>query len=508
MRFWLFVTIFLVVLALLILLFIISIGYDEEIVDKHFSPKRHKNKEIQEQKVSVTYFLIDGLSNEVFLKLLNQGELPNIKQLMDQGLYYENCVSSFPTVTGYGYYPFITGHDATKSGIMGLRWISRFPRKINRALGKRNYIGQTARQMSDDLDPYPPTVFELCKDDYSWSIQSYASRGVKKSVLKKVDYTKTKICNLIGYDGINKWKEYESMIMKTSIDELLKHKTRIQWITLTSTDGSSHYHGFKEDIYSGFLKHIDTLIGDYVKASKKLNEKRIFCVISDHGIEDVKKNIVLGTEMAQKYGFSSYINGGVFYFKRKLSNGFHSFKNYNLLSSVHGNGCASIHIRPLHKKWKERTTYSELTHYRLASGKEIDVIQAMVEIEGVEFVMVRGEEPNTVEIHCLVGVATIHSNKEGYYTYSLKSGIDPLGYPQSLFNVPLHDQVWLEKTIDFKYPYAPPRLWNYVNNPSGNAGDLVVTSLPHYDFDLFNFATHGGIRRDHSVVPMIGRFRF
>ena len=86
-----------------------------------------------------TIFLIDGLSSEVFKEELAAGRLPVMQKMIEEGLFTENGISSFPTMTGYGFYPFVTGVDATKSGILGLRWFDRAREKGN----LRNYVGKT-----------------------------------------------------------------------------------------------------------------------------------------------------------------------------------------------------------------------------------------------------------------------------------------------------------------------------------------------------------------------------
>jgi len=50
-------------------------------------------------------------------------------------------------MTGYGFYPFITGVDATESGILGLRWFDRKRKEGN----LRNYVGRTNIHMNSDL---------------------------------------------------------------------------------------------------------------------------------------------------------------------------------------------------------------------------------------------------------------------------------------------------------------------------------------------------------------------
>lgn len=69
----------------------------------------------------LTVFLIDGLNSSVFTSELAAGRLPNVARLIKEGSYAPNTVGSFPSVTGYAFYPLFTGRDSVSSGVNGLR---------------------------------------------------------------------------------------------------------------------------------------------------------------------------------------------------------------------------------------------------------------------------------------------------------------------------------------------------------------------------------------------------
>ena len=81
-------------------------------------------------------------------------------------------------MTGYLFYPFLTGTDASQSGIYGLRWFDK-----KREKGQlRNYVGRTNVQMNYDVKASPQNLFELAGSAYTCSINSYMNRGVKERV--------------------------------------------------------------------------------------------------------------------------------------------------------------------------------------------------------------------------------------------------------------------------------------------------------------------------------------
>ncbi|HSI03891.1 MAG TPA: alkaline phosphatase family protein, partial [Myxococcota bacterium] len=119
----------------------------------------------------LTVFLVDGLVQDVFARELAAGRLPNIDTMVREGTVIENGISSFPSMTAYGFYPFITGEDAAASGVLGLRWLDR-----GRGTGIfRNYVGRTYKLMNEDLKAEPRTIFEVA-GSLTQTFQSYMNR--------------------------------------------------------------------------------------------------------------------------------------------------------------------------------------------------------------------------------------------------------------------------------------------------------------------------------------------
>src|SRR5690242_8714342 len=56
----------------------------------------------------LTIFLIDGLEHGAFERELAAGKLPNMAALIHQGTRVTTGISAFPSMTGYGYYGFLT----------------------------------------------------------------------------------------------------------------------------------------------------------------------------------------------------------------------------------------------------------------------------------------------------------------------------------------------------------------------------------------------------------------
>ena len=198
---------------------------------------------------TISILLFDGLSKSIFNENLSSGKLPNIQKLNQSGTYIKNGIGSFPSMTGYAFYPFITGQDATESGIYGLRWFDRQLDKGN----LRNYVGRTNIHMNADIHPSPKNIFELSGSQYTSSINSYMNRGVKHSEMTGWKHTTSKYGHLfffkvlaaIPYFGKRitaDFFEHEVYAMQLAKKQL-KRNPKVQWVTLPSLDAMNHIHG-------------------------------------------------------------------------------------------------------------------------------------------------------------------------------------------------------------------------------------------------------------------------
>ena len=122
---------------------------------------------------TVTIVLVDGLSKDIFLELIAHKKLPNLEKLVLRSTYVSNGIGSFPSMTGYAFYPFITGMDAPESGIYGLRWFDR----TRDAGNLRNYVGRTNVQMNNDITDRYKNLFEWYDDFYTASINTYMNKN-------------------------------------------------------------------------------------------------------------------------------------------------------------------------------------------------------------------------------------------------------------------------------------------------------------------------------------------
>lgn len=469
---------------------------------------------------TVSIILIDGLSQKKFQQALKDNQLPNLKKLTQTGTYIENGIGSFPSMTGYAFYPFITGHDAVESGIIGLRWFDR-----SRDVGNlRNYVGRTNVWMNQDITDTIETYFELAGDQYTASINSFMNRGVDDARITGWTHTTAKFegksffgplksIPLAGKELAKDHYQHESEVMKMATDQL-KQNPKVQWIALPSPDASFHVDGMTDN-YINLVHHIDSLIGDFILKVEEYgqSETRMIAIITDHGVAPVNHNIDFLNEAKNKMDLEFVRGNAVNYRSMQLKEPMSDFIDSDGYFVINGNLNAMLYMRnPAASgpdSWRTNVSYEMLLDYPYtgfnANSKSVKLTDAIADFEGIEFVVFR-KDKQTIIVKNKEGEASIE--KQGNrYKYSVVNH-NTLQYQSELIDTFLNMDQWISKTINTNYPDAVYRLYSLMDLP--HAGDLLLTSKSGYDFAkdyeviVGNYkGGHGGISADQLRVPYI-----
>lgn len=472
-------------------------------------PKKEKFNLPEYSGKSVTYILIDGLEKQRFLNLLQNDQLPTIKNAIHSGLYVQNGIGSFPSMTGYAFYPFLSGVDASKSGIMGLRWLDR-----SRKNGQfRNYVGRSNIHMNHDLDNAHPTLFQDYDKYYTASVNSYMTKGVKDEVKTGWAMTTSKYQNQsivtfiksIPYFG-EKWTyshfEHESLVHQKAMGQI-ELNPPVQWVTFASPDAYAHINGM-DDNYDKIVMHIDSLIESLIQKSKSLNQHRYFAIITDHGLENLEKNIQIENDLKKDTDITLKRGDSTNLLFSNLNDNIEK-DNQDGYFVINGNLLASIYLRnAADRSWKTRNHESQLMNY-----KGVNLIDYFASHQDVEMVFYTIDS-TTMGISNQNGRAII-KKKDSTYQYKIIDS-DPFRYKEtdSIINLDSFytKEEWLHLTYQQKYPDAVYRAYEFVNNK--RAGDLILCSTEGVDFAknyeilVKNYkGGHGGLRSSMINVPYI-----
>lgn len=474
---------------------------------------------VSSQDESITYIMIDGFSTEVFTRLRSEGKLPNMDSLARTGLFTDSGIVSFPSMTGYSFYPFLTGVDVAQSGIFGLRW---FDRSLDQG-NLRNYVGRTNVYMNEDIRKDIPTIYELFPTDHTVSINSYLNRGVKQSIKKGWMLTTAKYGSdehfgklrqipIIGRNISRNYSEHEKIITDLAISQL-QDNPKVHWITYATPDASQHIVGL-DATYDYQLILIDSLIGEYVSEYHMLGQEgRHIAIFSDHGVADVNNNIDPCQSISADLGLSLYRGESTELWKGRLDRPLKDIQNKDGYFAVNGNLAAFIYMTDQEKifpdNWRKRSYDCTLSEY---GDQGINLPQYLAGLQGVGLVIYSIDTTSHIIING--DSKAVIRFKDGLYSYECLTVRDPLGYLDDdasvgLVNTGYHtDEEWRVGTKATEYPDAFYRVHGLLQHH--NSPDIVLCSDKGYDFgkdyEIFvdNYrGGHGGLHKSMLSVPFI-----
>lgn len=462
---------------------------------------------------SITYLLVDGLEKRTFEKLMHQGRLPHMRSAIEKGLYVPYGIGSFPSMTGYAFYPFLTGADANDSGVIGLRWYDRS--KDEGAF--RNYVGRTNVHMNRDLQPDVQSVFEMFSDYYTCSVNSYMTRGVKDEVKTGWAMTTAKYgaapvlrffsaIPILGPKYFYSHYTHENLVTRTAIKQL-SHNPPVQWITFAGPDAYAHVHGMDTE-YEEIIEHIDAKIGEIMSYAQDLNQNRYFAIITDHGLENVHRNegivddLNLDTGVELKRGKSTHL------LSDKLNDSDGDEHGYFV---INGNLSAMIYLNKVESASAKEILYTdELRNYNPGSFEQaVDMIDYLINQDAISMLIYR-DDSSAIIVTTDEGSARIETEGDRYryidYDFDV-FGFRQMGTEWDSSQYYSKDE-WLTMTYDSPFPDAVFRCSALLSNP--RCGDIVLLSAPGYDFGedyeiiVDNYkGGHGGLRASMLAVPYI-----
>lgn len=137
----------------------------------------------------VILFIIDSLHPVVLNRMLSEGNIPALAFLARNGKYWENVVSSFPTMTPVATSSIMTGHWADRHLVPGFIWYNDKSGRIVDygatwqnvlKIGPEKIIRNLLQRLNQEhLSPYIPTLHETLEENglYTGNINFFIHRS-------------------------------------------------------------------------------------------------------------------------------------------------------------------------------------------------------------------------------------------------------------------------------------------------------------------------------------------
>ena len=481
----------------------------------------------------IIFCIIDDVRSEQFFKLLDDGSLPNLKLLMNTGIYSKNCITDFPSLTYPTQVSMLTGTytgnylEELCHGVPSFHWMGR--NKDPPFLRSYNSIGSDERiqvyKLNDDLGKNCKTLFEMVGDGNTVSISQFISRGVDYLFPER----KTKLILyylLIKHSyNINKYILKANLVAVKKLLKTFENPKRFFNINeapvasnllFVSSDVMMHLYGFDSELYKLNLLHIDKALGILLEGLNKLDylNETAFAISSDHGNYKAKALGDFGNFFSE--------NGLKHYHPRKAIKGninlggFNSVGFFNFKSNENTDG----------RIWNH-PTIADLENY---GPKQVNVLEKLFTLNGIQL-MYYCDDGNTSKkgkIHLkrknqktgkIIKSSIEYSGNGKEFKTKYSSEVDDsdvFNYNSDEIASKLMDNrfhainEWLNATSHIDFPLYPDLLSRNFKNP--RRADIIVSTcgdvaynIKHGKKENKNLYLHDiGLKRSTTVPLIIG----
>lgn len=431
------------------------------------------------------FILFDGARADVFRAMLDAGELPAIRERLVEPGAFREAVAAFPTVSGPGHLPFMTGCFPGTLNVPGIYWFDRdaYGRSRTGLHGLRTYLGPfKVWKMTRDVAPHTPTIADLWPDAllvFAWYRRGLPRRALLTRWTKSVSFLR----GLWSRDWLRCDADAEDALLRA-----VERPASLVFAVFPAPDELGHRFGPLSDEARTAYARLDGTIERLFDRLARRGEagSTLVMIASDHGQSPTHTHFDLDRFVAGRVGRTMV-------YKRYAT----PLRDVRAVVFPSGNGMANVHFRGL--GWTSGRP--DLTREPYAG-----LIRDLVTEEAVDLAAFREPDsgpPGAIRVVGRRGTAHLREPSPGEVDYEPVTG-DPFGYGG--LHGRLSFEEWLRATASLDYPDAPVGLATLMRAP--RSGDLVVTARPGYDLrSWFEYqephGTHGALHRDQALVPVV-----
>jgi arylsulfatase A-like enzyme len=442
--------------------------------------------------VPVIIILCDGvrpdtLRSTVTAKRGQPAAAPSIARLCAEGAFY-TVSSSFPSVTGPAYAPFLMGRYPGSIGLPGLRWFDRRRDACSFPTFSRSYIGHQMRRVDRDLDPTAPTMFEL--SPRSVGALSMISRGLPpssavttfgfRSVAGLRSAARIALTHFTG--NVRGWLSIDRDVGDRLVRRIREERPDFVFAALTGVDKASHARGHDAPVVREAIGIVDDVVGRIRADAERLgywSDMQLW-ITSDHGHSPVRAHEDLAGFVA---GLGHRVMAHPWILKLAP----------DVAVMVSGNAMAHVYLelglrqRPF---WPALRSRWEPLARALVDRASVDLLLLPHDARGCE---VRSRTR---------GSALVFGEGTGF-GYRRLTG-DPLGIGVDLRG--LDDRDAHDATAATDYPDSIVQIATI--SRASRAGDIILSAARDWDFraryePIPHVSSHGALHRDHMLVPLV-----
>ncbi len=409
---------------------------------------------------------------------MQSGSLPALARLRDEGSF-STITTSFPSVTGPAYAPFLMGRHPGSVGLPGLRWYDRSRKVCRWPSHARSYTGPQCRFLDSDItDGY--TMFELA--DTSIGALSVIRRGLPpvRRLGSGIPFVaRTAITHFRG--DVAGWLTMDRGIGDNFVRRVRESRPEFAFAAFTGIDKTSHAKGHDAPIVLDAMSVVDDVcerLRHDAERDGTWDDTHLW-VVSDHGHSRVARHDDLAGHVAS-LGF------------RTVAHPWIAWPRAQVAVAVSGNAMAHIYTG---LGDRSRRFWPALrTDWRALAAE-------LMERDSVDL-MLLPISASSCEVHARGRGHAIITWGESWYSYLPVTG-DPLeaGERDCMSETDAFDA-----TFATSYPDSIVQVARL--SSCSRSGDIILSATPGWDLraryePIPHVSAHGALHRDHMLVPLL-----
>lgn len=428
----------------------------------------------------VLIMVADGGRADLTRKLLNAGQLQNIrKHIVERGCF-RTALTVYPSTTGPAHIPFVCGLHPGTANIPGYRWLDRnlHDRTWRSIYRHRSLNSPRGLMVGRDMDP-----------EKSMSLFEYFDKP--SSILELIDYCPNqklykivvrRLLRIVQAHRSGDWSKVDDLVERQIIKRIKAGSECIIGSFFGIDEYSHLYDPFDKQTIVAY-KNIDRAVGKIAETliQEGVYDQTVMAIVSDHGLSSTSIHVPL-VDIVKEHGFKPH------YYPKQYRT------RCDSAVCESGNSMAHVYFKRS-DKWGDHWTNNELINNHHTKT----LINNLVQYEGIGFVATR-ITGNGVIIMGSAGnlTANCQNNSINVTTEGLcPIGDHPIGH--------LSSEELFHKTYNSDYPDAVNQLFRLF--AGSRSGDIVVDAKPGFDLRLQHehpehHGSHGSLHREHMQVPL------
>ena len=427
----------------------------------------------------------DGARPDSLGAAMDAGQLPALARLRSEGGAY-TVTSTFPSVTGPAYAPFLMGRFPGPIGLPALRWFDRARTTASFPHFTRSYVGHEMRHVDRDIDAAAPTIFELAPR--SLGSLSVIQRGLPRaSRLGRGARFALRAARTHFAGDASGWLDIDRKLGAELVRRVREDRPDFVFAALTGIDKASHAEGHDDGLVVDAMRIVSDIAGELRDDAEREGrwEDTQLWIVSDHGHSPVVEHEDLAA-LVENQGHRVVAHPWVYR------------AHPDVAVMVSGNAMAHLY---LDLDERERPWWPALGQ-RWNSLLELLLARPAVDIALLPQSPTRCEVVTAGRGRAVVEIARTEGDR-ARYSYRRSDG-DPLGLCVDLTAVTA-DEAW-EATIATDYPDSVVQIANLAG--AARSGEIILSATRGWDFraryePIPHRSSHGALHREHMLVPLI-----